>query len=375
MIVSARHVVHVLPHHFGWRVGDLADLQTRGGGERAFFQLAKAMSSHVRTTAVTFGATRHTHHWGDLCVEIYPARPLLPAFNGPGTPFSLRFLRELDDADVAHVFQIHSDTALLAALKARSRRIPVFATDYGYLGLNLSRLPLVPMLSDGVLAISRFAARQYARARRVETIWAGVDLDAYPFSVEKQRAVLCVARILPHKGINYLIEAMDADTPLTIVGRGGHGPYLEYLRGLSQGKNVRFLIDASDDEARAEYARAAVVVLPSVYRDMYGKWYPRAELFGLALAEGMASGAACVTTRVGALPEVVQDQKTGFVVPPNSPDALRARIFELLDQPDLATAMGRGGRAYVEDHFTWEAVARRCLACYEDARGGRDAKL
>jgi glycosyltransferase involved in cell wall biosynthesis len=64
------------------------------------------------------------------------------------------------------------------------------------------------------------------------------------------------------------------------------------------------------------------------------------------------------------MPEFVDEGVTGFVVPPNSPDALRDRIAFLLDNPAEAAAMGQRGRETVARRFTWRAVAERCLRAY-----------
>jgi glycosyltransferase involved in cell wall biosynthesis len=89
-----------------------------------------------------------------------------------------------------------------------------------------------------------------------------------------------------------------------------------------------------------------------------------AELLGLAALESMACGTAAIVSRVAALPEIVEDGVTGFIVPPNDPAALRERLRALDADPDLAEAMGRRGREAVLARFTWDAAADRCLRAY-----------
>jgi len=67
------------------------------------------------------------------------------------------------------------------------------------------------------------------------------------------------------------------------------------------------------------------------------------------------------------MPEVVQDGVTGFVVPPNDPEALRERLTWLANHPDQARAMGEASRARVLELFTWPAVVRRCLQIYQSS--------
>jgi glycosyltransferase involved in cell wall biosynthesis len=81
----------------------------------------------------------------------------------------------------------------------------------------------------------------------------------------------------------------------------------------------------------------------------------------------MACGTPVIVTRVASLPELVEDGKTGFVVPPNDAAALREGIETLRRDRALAAEMGRRARAAVLERFTWPAVVRRCLQAY----GGR----
>jgi glycosyltransferase involved in cell wall biosynthesis len=88
----------------------------------------------------------------------------------------------------------------------------------------------------------------------------------------------------------------------------------------------------------------------------------------------MASGIPAICTSAGAMPEVVVDGETGFVVAENDPAALRAALERLARNPALAEAMGARGRARVLERFSWERVAEACLARYRvllAARTGR----
>jgi glycosyltransferase involved in cell wall biosynthesis len=79
----------------------------------------------------------------------------------------------------------------------------------------------------------------------------------------------------------------------------------------------------------------------------------------------MSCGAAVICTRVGALEEVVVDGECGYIVPPSDPAALRDRLRRLLGDPEHAARLGQAARRRIEERFTWEAVARRCLAAYQ----------
>jgi glycosyltransferase involved in cell wall biosynthesis len=151
---------------------------------------------------------------------------------------------------------------------------------------------------------------------------------------------------------------------LEIIGCPYDTHYQADLCELALGKQVNFRYKCSDEELINAYRRALCVVLPSVYRTMYGQQTSIPELLGQTLLEGMACGTPAICTEVASMPEVVRDRATGFIVPPNSPAALREKILWLRDHPNDASAMGGAARRHVLDKFTWPAVVRRCLEVY-----------
>jgi starch synthase len=107
------------------------------------------------------------------------------------------------------------------------------------------------------------------------------------------------------------------------------------------------------------------VVLPSVYKTMYGDQGVVPELLGQTLLEAMACEVPVICTNVASLPEVVEDRVTGFVVPPNDPATLREGIVRLAEHPEQRRTMGLEARSRVLEVFTWPAVVRRCLDIYQ----------
>jgi glycosyltransferase involved in cell wall biosynthesis len=170
--------------------------------------------------------------------------------------------------------------------------------------------------------------------------------------------------MLPHKGIDSLIQAIPAGMRLEIIGTRYDPRYEKDLLKLADGKNVVFRQRCDDAALVDAYRRALCIVLPSVYRTMYGEESNVPELLGQTLLEGMACGIPAICTNVASMPEVVQDQVTGFVVPPNDPASLQKKILWLRDHPDEVRSMGDAGRRRVLEKFTWPAVVRRCLAIY-----------
>ena len=108
------------------------------------------------------------------------------------------------------------------------------------------------------------------------------------------------------------------------------------------------------------YTGAAVFVCPSVY-----------EPFGLVNLEAMACETAVVASRVGGIPEIVVEGETGYLIDYEPEhleaftDSLAARVEEVLSHHDLATRMGKAGRARVLRHFGWPAIAARTIELYD----------
>jgi glycosyltransferase involved in cell wall biosynthesis len=346
-------VVHISPRYFG-------DRSYVGGGERYAINLAKAMANQVETVLVSFGDARDSYKLGALQVEIYPAK------GDAANPISLSFLQELQHADVVHCHQYRKIVSNLAILFAAALGKPVFVTDHGGWSPSfVERLPIAEFV-ESFLTVSSFSAKSLPSVLSTQPIYGGIDDSFVTLEVieKRQPNVLFVGRLLPHKGINDLIDAVDPTVPLTIIGRVYDDSYFSRLKTMAAGKAVQFMTTASDDQILQAYRQASVTVLPSVYTDLYGGRHPAPELLGLVLLESMACGTPVICTNVGGMPEVVIDGVTGFVVPPNDPQALGDRIHWLLNHPQDARQMGRQARARVLKEFTWETVAQRCLNAY-----------
>jgi len=90
-------------------------------------------------------------------------------------------------------------------------------------------------------------------------------------------------------------------------------------------------------------------------------WY---EPFGLVPLESMACGTPMIASEVGGMKFTVQDNKTGFHVPPREHEILAARLDLILNSPGLRTSLGRRARERVEKFFTWNQVAKRMATVY-----------
>ena len=163
-----------------------------------------------------------------------------------------------------------------------------------------------------------------------------------------------------YKGLDTLIRAMPRLNAHLLVG--GDGPMREAWESLAGELGVtgrvQFLGEVSDDDLPRFFASGDVFVLPA---------NSRAEAFGKVLLEAMATGLPCVTTELGTGTSfVVQDGVTGFVVPPETPDALGEAIGRLLGDVALRKQMGEAGRARVVREFTPGRLLERVQAVYRE---------
>jgi len=355
-------VAHVSPLYF-------SDEGVIGGGERYALELARAMSSYTPTKLVTFGKRRQSVREGDLRIEIYP---VWFYFGGKNVnPISLAFLRELVDADVIHLHQYQIALSDICVLFARAFRKAIFATDHGGGGRNYAHRLKTGEHVTGFLFVSRHSASEYPQfAHKTRIVYGGYNTAMfYPRAVPREKRAIFTGRLIPFKGINYLVEGIDADIELHLIGRPYHPRYLEMLKKLAEGKRVSFRTALTQEELAVEYSSAMVNVLPSVHTDVYGTYYRKSEIMGLVLLEAMACGTPVLVTRVGGMPEFVPEGEVGFIVPPNDPRALGERIRFMRDNPDLVERMGKAAREHVLANFTWDRVAKSCLQAYRELSG------
>jgi len=340
-----------------------------GGGERYPLELARALAAEVDCELVTFGP--RPGRWREPAgLRVRVLRPLGRLRGHPAQPVTPLLPPALAGAQIVHAHQFRSVPSRLAAVTARARGAATAVTDHGLPGRTWGGL--VHRLFDRYLTVSRFSAEVLgAPPARTEVIYGGADPRRFaPQPGGDRDGVLFVGRLTPHKGVDRLIRALPAGAGLRIAGSGGHDPrpperdYPDLLRRLAEGRDVRFLGPASEEDLPGLYRSAAVLAMPSVDRTCYGRPVPVSELLGLTALEAMASGTPVVASRIGGLAEVVVDGETGFLVEPGDLAALHDRLALLVSDRRLAARLGANARDLVVRRFTWRACAERCLAAY-----------
>jgi glycosyltransferase involved in cell wall biosynthesis len=164
--------------------------------------------------------------------------------------------------------------------------------------------------------------------------------------------VVCLGRVGAGKGSTTLVRALsilgdrDVDARLVLAGDGDVSPVVEEARRLGVSDRVELPGWIGPEERERTLLAAAVFALPS-----------REEGVPVALLEAMAYGLPAVVTPVGGIPDVFEEGRHGYFVPPDDPDALADRLAALLDAPELARRMGAQARADAEARYATEVVA------------------
>jgi glycogen synthase len=179
---------------------------------------------------------------------------------------------------------------------------------------------------------------------------------------------LFVGRLASNKGLPELVDAFaslhahDPTAALVLVGEdGGERARVEQrVRDRGLGPHVRFTGHLADEALLAAgFREARVFALPSQY-----------EAFGLVLLEAMAQGTAVVASRVGGIPEFVEDGESGVLVPPGDAAALGNALLALWDDPSRRAKLGTRGRDVVVPRYTWERVVDALETVYREATSG-----
>lgn len=254
--------------------------------------------------------------------------------------------------------------------------------------------------ADAVIAVSQGSRRDILECypaidpARVHVVLNGIDTTQYApdpgldvlhrLGVDPQRpSVVFVGRITRQKGVPLLVRAAERfreDAQLVLCAGAPDTPEI----GAEVADGVRRLQAQRDGVIWVEemlpkrdviqlLSHATVFACPSIY-----------EPLGIVNLEAMACEAAVVASATGGIVEVVQDGRTGLLVPleqapgsidPVDPDAFTtafaAAVNRLLDDPSLAASMGRAGRLRAIEHFGWPAIAEETVAVYERVTAGR----
>ena len=307
-----------------------------------------------------------------------------------GPLFPLRLARLARGADIVHPHLLKADMAVAAcALSARARarlvsskhndeqvlRRALVSRIHGWLGNRPAR---TIVLSDHVGA---FVA-EHGRVRREKLVRIYYGLDPRPFAeaLEQGRDAradfgfspedvlfVCVARFAPQKAHAVLLEAFahareqEPRLALLLVGDDPYGAKRKQAEALAArlALGPRCVFAGIRRDVPAILAACDGFVMCSLWEGL-----------GLVFLEAMAARLPVVATRVSAVPEVVEDERTGLLVPPSDAEALSQALVRLAREPALRARLGACGAERVRDSFGLDRMVEETLAVYRSILRG-----
>lgn len=277
----------------------------------------------------------HTHMFAPLLHAI-PAAMRLGIHRIAHTEHSSEYLHRRRRLQIA-LRMMSGRTSAFTLVGQRMR--PFYATT---IGVSEQRIRVIP---NGIEVGSESGAGREAARREL-----GIPADAF--------VVASAGRLAPEKNYQMLLRAAAE------ARRNGSDAYvLLFGDGSERDALVGLAIELGIDDR---------LVLPGWRVDL-ARLLPAADVFALtslseglplALLEGMAASLPPICTPVGDIPEIVEDGRTGFLIPLHQPESLAQRIMQLASDPSLRRTMGAAARAVVSTRYSREAMIRQYLQAY-----------
>jgi glycosyltransferase involved in cell wall biosynthesis len=238
--------------------------------------------------------------------------------------------------------------------------------------------------SNKIIAVSDFTRRelkQYYKVKqdKIRVIHNGVDINKFQPAGDKRKAkaelgfnpddiaVLSVGRLYARKGLFTLIESMPA-----VVRRFPRVKFI--ISGKGQSNEMKKLVSHATRLGVRDH-----IVFTGYFPDRkLPRLYQAADVFAFstfyenlpfAVLEALSTGLPVVTTRVGGIPEMIEDGKNGFLVQPFNSRELSDRVVYFLEHPSAASEMAFLARKIIEERFDWRLIVKKVLKVYDEALG------
>jgi glycosyltransferase involved in cell wall biosynthesis len=234
--------------------------------------------------------------------------------------------------------------------------------------------PLTKVISVSNYGYECMTAFDLLPRNRFQMIYNGVDLSRVKsepqlaidfrrrYSIPAERAIVTqVSWIIPEKGISDVLETarlvtqQDRNVQFVIVGDGAYREqYMQNARAMGIADRVTWTGMLKDPFGEGVFAAADIVC-------QFSRWE---EVFGWMIAEAMAHGKPVVATRVGGIPELITDGRSGFLVDRSDTAAMSESILKLIADPALRARMGEAGRETVSAKFDLRKNVAQLISSY-----------
>lgn len=271
-------------------------------------------------------------------------------------------------APAAVALHLHRLTGASYSFTAHAKDIYIDGTDNEALRAKLRAARFVVTVSD----FNRRHLSGLAGSGGIVRIYNGLDLDRFaPNGVHRDDPplVLAVGRLIEKKGLADLVRACallrgrGCSFRCTIVGKG---PLEAELRALVRALGVEDVVELAGPQPREQllelYRRASVFAAPCIVGSDGNR-----DGLPTVLVEAMALGVPVVSTDVTGIPELVEDGRTGLLVPQRAPEALADAIGRLLDDRPGAARLAAAARTRVERDFDLHVNVAQLRSLLEEA--------
>lgn len=286
-------------------------------------------------------------------------------------------LNQLHNFDVVHAHNYGSLPMVMAALSKPFHKVPMVLTPHFHpLGSTEFRTALrkiyLPIgryalkAADAVVALteierSALVSRFDLNPKKVFVVSNGITLPTRRPTKARENMLLVVSRLEEYKGIEILFSALSLirtrvpDAKLVLVGEGSMRGRIEKL---AQGLDDVVLVSSIDRARLVEYyEKSAVLLSVSSY-----------EAFGLSILEAMGHGCPVIATSVGAIPQIIQNMKTGLLLNyPINPLELSNAVVRILTDKTVAELLSADAYELAKREYSVEKMVDRLLSIYESA--------
>ncbi len=296
-----------------------------------------------------------------------------------------------------HIVHTHTSKAgILGRLAAERAKVPIVVHTphgnifHGYFSRPVTRCFVwlerhAARRTDRIIELTKSGIEEHleegiGQREQFATIFSGIDTAPFAQVAARRDAVRQalgvqadqiliggVGRLEPVKGFTYFIDAartVARQAPEARFVLAGQGSLEAPLRKQAAPLGPRFQFLGPREDVPELMAAFDLLVVPSINEGM-----------GRVLLEAGAAGIAAVATRVGGIPDIVDDGETGILAPPRQPEALAQAVLELIGSPERRRLMGATARAKVVPRFSLETMVQRIETLYEELIHAKDVDL
>jgi len=291
---------------------------------------------------------------------------------------------EGNDIKVISAYNLHRG-ATVGAILSSVYKLPLVVTNFGEIYDCRDFLTKhMDMFKFSFLQVTRFLAMSQHCADGYRMLGLNQKVDVVPYGVDVQKftprsngsmlrkliggsqddtVVLFIGRMVRDMGLHTLLEAipevLKADHRVQFVIAGAKGDLTLCALNLSKSHKNRIFVfpDVSPDELPLFYGGSDILVVPTRSERACGS---------LAAIEAMASGVPVIASRIGGIPEIIEDGKTGMLIKPEDPSELSRSILCLFHNKETSRRMGKLGRERAKNIYDKELTSQKIENIFEE---------